>query len=317
MPELTVVPPQAPSALERLVEDYLAACRARGLSPATVNNSYGYPLKRILLPFCGRRGIEEVAGLDNRQLNALSGELLEQGGARSQQLSKHSLHAYMRAINHFLSWARREGEEIRGRAELPKLPRRLVETLTRDELRAMEEAARTERDGLIVRLLADTGIRVGELVGLRIADLDRQPKAAFLRVRGKGGKDRRVPLAPSLQRRLLLYIERKRPRDTASERIFLSLKRRPGGDYAPLTTSGVDQLIRNLAQQAGIQKRVYPHLLRHSYATWVLTRGMNPLQLQQILGHSSMEMISRVYVHLTPQDSYDAMLKVLLAEDEE
>lgn len=112
----------------------------------------------------------------------------------------------------------------------------------------MEEAAKTERDALIVRLLADTGIRVGELVGLRIADLDRQPQAAFIKVRGKGGKDRKVPISPALQRRLAVYIERKRPRESASDRLFLSLKRRPGGDYAPLTTSGVDQLIRNLAQ---------------------------------------------------------------------
>src|SRR5438067_73135 len=63
MPELTVVEAVAPSPLTRLVEDYLAACRARGLSPNTVNNSYGYPLRQILLPFAARQGIAEVSGL--------------------------------------------------------------------------------------------------------------------------------------------------------------------------------------------------------------------------------------------------------------
>src|SRR5437762_13329199 len=121
----------------------------------------------------------------------------------------------MRAVNHFVGWAKKEGEQGEARGQLPKLPRSLVVTLSRDELKRVEEASRTERDALIVRLLADTGIRVGELVGLRTNDLERQPKAGFLKVRGKGDKERKVPVAPALARRLALYIERKRPRDTA------------------------------------------------------------------------------------------------------
>jgi integrase/recombinase XerD len=79
-------------------------------------------------------------------------------------------------------------------------------------------------------------------------------------------------------------------------------------------SSGVSQLLHALAVTAGIKKRVHPHLLRHSFATWALTRGMNPLTLAQILGHSSLVMIQNVYAHLTPADSYEALLKVF-AED--
>jgi site-specific recombinase XerD len=123
--------------------------------------------------------------------------------------------------------------------------------------------------------------------------------------------------APKVFRRLRVYIERGRPKDAVSNRVFLSHGRRPnGGDYEPLTTSGVDQLVRNAAEPAGITKRAYPHLLRHSFATWRLSRGMNPIQLAQILGHSSLTMIQAVYSHLSPVDSYEAMLRTYREEEE-
>lgn len=68
-------------------------------------------------------------------------------------------------------------------------------------------------------------------------------------------------------------------------------------------------MIRNAAEKAGITKRVYPHVLRHSFATWQLSRGMNPVQLAEILGHSSLTMIHAVYSHLSPVDAYEAMLR--------
>jgi integrase/recombinase XerD len=216
----------------------------------------------------------------------------------------------MRAINRLLTWAEGEGEGGGAKAQLPKLPKQLVDVLGRDEIERMEDAARTERDKLIVRLMADTGLRVGELVGLRVSDLLERDRNHFIRVRGKGSRERLVPI-PRLYRRLVKYAERGRPDDSVSDRLFIALRRRPNGDYEALTTSGVAQLIRHLAKSAGVKKRVYPHLLRHSYATWALTRGMNPIQLAQILGHSSLAMIQNVYSHLSPSDAYEAMLRAL------
>jgi len=83
----------------------------------------------------------------------------------------------------------------------------------------------------------------------------------------------------------------------------------------PLKESGVEQLVRDLGEKAGIKKRVYPHLLRHSYATWALRKRMSPIQLQNILGHTSLAMISTTYSHLMPSDSHDAMEALLRAED--
>ena len=73
-------------------------------------------------------------------------------------------------------------------------------------------------------------------------------------------------------------------------------------------------MISTLAKIAGIRKRVYPHLFRQSFATWVLSRGMNPVQLKEILGHSSLAMITYVYNHLAPEDAHAALMAAMGAE---
>jgi integrase len=213
----------------------------------------------------------------------------------------------------FLSWAEAEGEAVAARAKAPKAAKRLLDVLSREEIQAMEDVAATERDQLIVRVLADTGIRVGELVNLTVVDLVERDRSHYLRVRGKSG-ERLVPI-PRLYRRLLRHAQRGRPRDVQSDRLFISLRCRPGGDHGPPTASGVEQVIHELGGTAEISKRVYPHLLRHSYATWALTRSMNPVMLAHILGHTSLSMIQNVYSHLTPTDAYQAMLETLAEDD--
>lgn len=315
MPELTLVEPRDSTALDRLVDDYLASCRARGLSPKTVKFVYAYVLMSVFLPFCRREGVKQPDQVTRKLLDRFSTQLLDTGGSRGQ-LSKHSVHSYVRSVNSFLAWAAREGEvDADTRPQLPKLGRRLLEVLSREEIQAMEDVAKTERDKLIVRVLADTGIRLGELVGLRTSDLVLQGRRNYLRVRGKGNLERLVPIAPTLHTRLRRYIDRARPKGVTGDSLFIALRRSPAGDLDPLTASGVEQMIKILAQVAAVRKRVYPHLLRHSFVTWSLTRGMNPIQLAQIVGHTSLAMIQQVYSHLTPTDAYDAMLRVLQAED--
>ena len=294
------------------MEDYLASCRARGLSPKTVDDSYGYPLRRILIPWADRAEISEVGQLDRRALDRLSTELLDKVGPAGRPLSRHSIHAYMRAVNHFLTWSKSEGEDVAAKAQLPRLPKTLLDVLSREEVDQLEDAARNERDKLIIRLLADTGIRVGELVKLRTSDLIDRDRRQYILVRGKGAKERLVPI-PRLYRRLQKY-SRAHPVSSDSDLLFLGLKRRAGAEeLEPLTPSGVQQMVRLTAKAAGLEKRVHPHLLRHSFATWQLSRGMNPIQLADILGHSSLVMIHRVYSHLSPGDAYDAMVRTLTA----
>ncbi len=308
--------------IEGLVDDYLAACRAKGLSPKTITNAYGYPLKGVFVPWCGRVGVITPSELTTRLLERFSAELMESGGKRGE-LSRHTVWSYVKAVRGFLAWAKAEGEGVDAEARLPKLPQRHIEVLTRDEVQRMEDVADSERDKLIVRMLADTGLRVGEMVKLRERDLVEQSRTeAFLRVVGrsqgggaKGDRYRMVPLSPALARRVSRYAERSRPADATSDRLFISRRRSVNGSYEAITESGMQQMIRDLGERAGVRKRVHPHLFRHSAATFMLQRGMNPLLVAQVLGHSSLDMIHRVYAHLTPSDAHQALMQVLRPND--
>jgi len=298
--------------IARLVEDYLAACTARGLSPKTLKDNYRFPLERVFLPFCADSGITSAADLDQRRLDRLSVQLLEKGPG-GKPLSRFSVNTYLNAINLFLGWAVKEGEMKPVRAQTPRLPRRVVETLSREEVDRLEETAQSERDKLIVRVLADTGLRASELLGLEVGDLIQRDRQHLLKVTGKGDRQRLVPVPPADMRRLQRLV---RGRDR-EDRVFLTLRRRAStGDFEPLSLAGMEQMIETLgdSESAELGKRVYPHLLRHSFATWTLTRGMNPIQLANILGHSTLRMIQTTYSHLTVSDSYEALMRVLSAE---
>jgi integrase len=329
MPSLSVVQSQRDE-LSLLIDEFLAANQAAGRSPKTVRVAYGWTLRTILVPFARREGIGEVEQLTTAALNDLNNELRLAGNPfvaenLRKPLSAATVHSYMRAINGFLAWCRRSPDEepggrrhklagkgmteVRARGALPDLGHRLVVVLEREDIQRVEDAAPTERDRVIIRALADTGVRVSELLGLHPHDLIEQGRETYLRVLGKGNKERLVPVPRGTFLRLRKYAERTRPRDAATDRLFVALRRSPRtGDYEPLTPSGVQQMMREAGGAAGIKVGVHPHLLRHSYATHALRRGMNPLQLQQILGHSDLSMIMNVYSHLNQSDAWKAAM---------
>ena len=292
-----------------MVEEYLTACAARGLSPKTLKDSYRFPLERVFLPFCEAEGIASAGQVTQRALDRLSVQLLARGPS-GRPLSKFSVNSYLGAVNLFLGWAAKEGEMVKLRAQTPRLPRRILDVLSRDEIQSLEEAAVSERDKLMVRTLADTGVRASELLGLRVKDLIQRDRQNLLHVTGKGRQQRLVPVPPADMRRLQKMVRGRAPDD----RVFLTLRRRPSGDFEVLSLAGLEQMLETLGESAQLGKRVYPHLLRHSFATWALTRGMNPIQLAQILGHTSLRMISSVYSHLSVSDSYEALMRVLAVE---
>ena len=316
MPKLQVVQPKPADPLARSIDDYLASVKARGLSPKTTTH-YEAILRSIFLPFLADQNVKTPQAIDQRVLDRLSTQLLEVGGARGQ-LSRHSVNSYMTTISHYLNWARKDGEiTSTAKPQRVKLPTRVLNVLSREELRAMEDAATTERDKLIVRVLADTGLRLSELLGLRAQDLSEQGRDRYIKVMGKGSRERLVPLQPSLYQRLRRYAERGRPKDTTTDRIFLTARHsRITKGYEPLEPRAVQDLMSVLAAKAEIQdKPTNPHSLRHAFATWCLRRGMNPIQLQRILGHSDLTMISNVYGHLAPTDAAAALMAVLRSDE--
>jgi integrase len=176
---LTLVPEA--SALETWVTDYLDEKRAAGCSRKTLA-VYTDLLREVLLPFCRRAELTEPAELTARQLNALSAGLLDGSGTRSgRPLAKASVASYARTINAFLAWLAKQGEAPGAHMQKPKLPERVVETLSREDIRALEDAASTERDKLIIRILADTGVRLDELLRLKADSVRLEPGRKWYR----------------------------------------------------------------------------------------------------------------------------------------
>jgi integrase/recombinase XerC len=141
----------------------------------------------------------------------------------------------------------------------------VVDVLSREDIRALEDAAPTERDKLIVRILADTGVRLGEL--LAADPLRQEPdRKWYLKVRGKGDKERMVPIQPGLATRIDRYARRTR-KESPSGTLFLGNRRSlKTGEYEPLTASEAAHLIRDLGQDV-LKRRVHPHLVRRSFVT--------------------------------------------------
>lgn len=307
MSKVAVVKPEPPQTpLQGLARDWLASARAGGKSPRTLE-AYRWPVYNLLLPACEREGIHSPTKIDRRFLDRLNAELLD------SDRSPASVRSYLRQINVFLRWCEREGEGSTATAQLPKVPKKLVAVLTRDEIRRLEEAGRTERDKLVVRTLADTGLRLSELLGMRVQDVEQDSHGWSLRVMGKGARERRVVIAPALGRRLQRYADRVRPKDVHTDRLFLTTRRsRRTGVFEPLSKRTTEIMCKSAAVRAGIDpKRVWPHLFRHSYCTYLLQQNVSPAKVMQLLGHSSMEMVMQVYNQLRPADAMDDVIRAL------
>ncbi|MDQ3689402.1 MAG: tyrosine-type recombinase/integrase, partial [Chloroflexota bacterium] len=152
----------------------------------------------------------------------------------------------------------------------------VIEPLADADLRRLLAAA-AERDRAVVLLLLDTGLRVSEVVGIRLGDL--RPDGS-IKVLGKGAAERIVPVGGAARRAIGTYLAQ-RGFGAAGERLFLNQ-----GDQA-LTTSGVSQLLRRLRRRTGVSVRCNPHTFRHTFAHNYLVNGGDALSLQRILGHSS------------------------------
>ena len=169
-----------------------------------------------------------------------------------------------------------------------------VDRLTiEEELRFLDQAyAQSGRTGLMLQTLLETGARASELVQLRIEDVSLAERVVTIR-RGKGGKRREVPVRRDLVHLLRLHIGTRR-----AGPLFVSRQQGTGPAPHVLTRQRVGQIVRAVAIGAGISKRVYPHLLRHTVATRLLALGMDITDLQRFLGHESIA-TTRLYAETT------------------
>ena len=176
----------------------------------------------------------------------------------------------------------------------PKLPKRLPSFLPKDESKELLDL-RTERsgaglrDGAVLELLYATGLRVAECCGLDRDDVDR--RQGTVRVLGKGGKERVVPVGDEALHAVDSWLA---VRGEARGALFTNAR---GGR---LTTRSVHRIVKQRARAAGIDRRVTPHTLRHSFATHMLGEGADLRLIQELLGHSRLSTTQR-YTHVSPE----------------
>lgn len=173
----------------------------------------------------------------------------------------------------------------------PKRQRSLPTVLSVAEVGRVFAAIHNPRHRLMAFLLYSTGVRVGELVRLRMADLDADRRLVRVR-RGKGGKDRYTLYSETAAAAVARYVSWARPTD------YLFPGARSG---RPITTRTVQKMIASAARRAGIRKRVTPHALRHSFATHLLEQGVDLRYIQELLGHASAA-TTQIYTHVTQRE---------------
>lgn len=299
--------PQAPpaDAWEAAVETFLAECRRRNLSAATLEN-YGWHLTGVRArAFLKDNGVKSPDDLTVEMLRSVEADLAKAG------LSAQSVDTFHRILKNFLAFCLREG--LGGSARVldlkgPKLEQKEPETFTpAEEKRLLDALKDRPRDLMLTELMLRTGLRLQEVANLTVDDVMDSPQGAFLRVRqGKGRKDRVVPLdtpQDRLSARLRRYVDRVRPNSRTERALFLTSRADGSGEPAPLTPDGMQTLFKRLSVETGIH--VNPHKFRHTFATRALSAGVNVMALQKALGHTTLAMVSR-YVHYQADDLLDA-----------
>ena len=263
------------------------------------------------------RTITLVAEIDAPDISAWFASMRKTPTTRGRIRSERTIQTYARSVRAFFHWlVRRELLERNpfDRVVFPKVGKPLIRTISPEEFERLLIACTPPneagpiatraavRNRAILWVLLDTGIRVSELCGLRLSDFDR--KHAVFTVKGKGSKERRIALGQNCLRNLLYYLDRHRPGDeelatwgsAGEDHLFLSETR------LPLTRNGVTLLFGRLKKRAGItDKRVSPHILRHTFAIRYLKAGNDPFSLQELLGHEDMATV-KLYMRMNDDD---------------
>ncbi|HUF24032.1 MAG TPA: site-specific tyrosine recombinase/integron integrase [Vicinamibacterales bacterium] len=263
----------------------------RNLSPHTLR-AYDSDLSQYLEFLTGHLS-KPASAIDPREVDsqAVRGFLdsLHRRGS-----SRASVARRVSALRAFGRWLVREGHMDADPAALvgaPKVEQRLPTHLDMKEVVGMIEAADTStplgrRDRAILELFYASGLRLSELVGLDLEDVNLSGRVA--RVAGKGGKERIVPFNNSTAKAIKACLK---DRDSASDALFLNYQ------GSRLSTRGVDRIVRRYAREAATRLGVSPHALRHSFATHLLQAGADLRAIQEMLGHSRLSTTQR-YTHL-------------------
>jgi integrase/recombinase XerD len=302
----TVEKPLVERPFEHLVLDFLAYLEfERGLSRNTLEayRSDLFQYGRFLV----KRDTDAI-GATSDDVSAFLAALAGSGGRVASPATIHRKAACLRSFYRHL---RREGildEDPTAGVPAPRRGRKLPQVLTRGEVsRLLAAPSGTEptdlRDRALLELMYACGLRASEATGLELADVDGEDRT--LRARGKGSKERIVPVGRAAAEAVARYLERGRPAlvgASAETHLFVNFR---GG---ALTRQGLYKIVRRHAVTAGLADRMSPHTLRHTFATHLLAGGCDLRSVQEMLGHADVA-TTQLYTHLSSERLKDVYFR--------
>jgi integrase/recombinase XerD len=290
----TVAQPVGERRFEHLVLDFLAYLEfERGLSRNTLD-----AYRSDLLQY-GRFLEERHATADAATSSDVADFLAELG---SKSASPATIHRKAACLRSFYRHLRREGvrdSDPTASLTAPRRGRKLPQVLSKAEVdKLLTQPRGTEpsalRDRALLELMYACGLRASEAISLEVSDIDLDD--GLLRARGKGSKERIVPVGQGALGAVRVYLQRGRPklvrRKPSEPQLFVNFR---GG---PLTRQGLYKIVRRHAQTAGLADRMSPHTLRHTFATHLLAGGCDLRSVQEMLGHADVS-TTQLYTHLS------------------
>jgi integrase/recombinase XerD len=294
-------PARPATAAARTVTSYLDHLAVERGSSANTLSSYRRDLRRYLR-FLDAQGIDSLAEV---QAATVSGFLaaLREGDSDHPPLSAASAARAVVAVRGLHKFGYADGQlatDVAREIKPPAPPRRLPKAIALEDVERLLDAADFDqtplsvRDRALLEFLYGTGARISEAVGLDVDDLDLAARSVLLR--GKGGKQRLVPLGSFAAKALSAYLVRVRPelvqRGRGTPRVFLNSR---GG---PLSRQSAWTVLRGAADKAGLGTDISPHTLRHSFATHLMEGGADVRVVQELLGHASVT-TTQIYTLVT------------------
>ena len=284
--------------LEEWIGRYLDERRRENVSPHTLRN-YGIDLHQFLAYFTPP-GAEPppIAALDVTSIREWLGDLF------NQKLAAVSTRRKLAALRSFYKYLVREGKAARNIPKLmrtPRAPQKLPQVMTAEQTNNLIDAIpgadlhrpHPERDLAIFETLYGCGLRVSELCGLKLDDLDFADRS--LRVLGKGRKERLVPFGKKAEAALRAYVALRAPAGSSERAVFLNHHGKP------LTDRSVRGIVKFYATYIGGDNSLHPHALRHAYATHLLSDGADLRSIQELLGHARLSTTQR-YTQVSLED---------------
>lgn len=245
------------------------------------------------ITWCAEQDITDLERLHPTDLRKFLAALRENPSPRTgTPLSTYTLHGYAQVVKGWLNWCHSEGfcsDRLASRLEMPHVDIKVIETFSPEQIKRLFAAcaqaptpALLARDRAILSVMFDTGIRAAELCGLTLENVHLTPQDAFLKVFGKGRKEREVGLGNAARLALHRYVQRYRHAPQGEQHVFLSRYQQP------LTRDALIRIFYRLRAAAKITGvRCSPHTARHTFAVNYLAAGGDVYKLSRLLGHTS------------------------------